>query len=116
MAIEYLPLLMLVIVATIMAGVAVILPSFLGPSRKNEQKNQPYQFVRSTIIPFLKHCNGDPVITDTAATTFIIVWRPAKHPSELVYGWATDIKYPANEQGNSVGGYMSWGISVGAIA
>lgn len=81
-----------------------------------EQKNQPYDFVRSDIVPFLNHCNGQSYFTDTSASTFIFVWRPAKHPGELIYGWAVDIKYPANEQGNSVGGYMTWGISVGATA
>lgn len=81
-----------------------------------EQKNQPNDFVRSDIVPFLNHCNGQAYFTDTAASTFILAWRPAKHPAELIYGWATDIKYPSNDQGNSVGGYMTWGITVGAIA
>lgn len=81
-----------------------------------QQKNQPYQYVRNEIVPFLNHCNGQPFFTDTAASTFIAAWRPQKHPSELVYGWATDIKYPTNESGNSAGGFMEWGISVGAIA
>lgn len=79
-----------------------------------DQKNQPYAHVRSDIIPFLNHCNGLPYFANTAATTFIFAWRPVKHPSELVYAWATDIRYPANESGNSDGGYMAWGISVGA--
>ena len=80
------------------------------------QKNQPINFVRNEIIPFLRHCQGEPVVANTAASTFIIAWRPQKHPSELVYGWATDINYPKNETGNSQGGFMEWSISVGAIA
>lgn len=80
------------------------------------QKNQPNNFVRSEIIPFLRHCAGEPAAANTAPSTFILVWRPQKHPSELIYGWATDINYPKNETGNSQGGYMEWSISVGAIA
>lgn len=80
------------------------------------QKNQPINFVRNEVIPFLRHCNGEPVVANTAASTFIIAWRPQRHPSELVYGWATDINYPKNETGNSQGGFMEWSISVGAIA
>ncbi len=80
------------------------------------QKNQPNTFVRNERIPFRRHCQGEPVVANTAASTFIIAWRPQKHPSELVYGWATDINYPKNETGNSQGGFMEWSISVGAIA
>lgn len=92
----------------------VVIRSYRETSEINQQ-NQPYEFVRDEVVPFLEHCQGDPYYADTADSTFIIAWRPQKHPSELVYAWATDIKYPANESGNSDGGYMQWGISVGAI-
>jgi len=48
-AIEYLPLLILFIIATGFAAIALILPSVLGPRRDNPQKLQPYE---SGIIPF----------------------------------------------------------------
>jgi len=91
----------------------VVLSTYREPS-DIEQKNQPYEFVRNEVVPFLNHCNGQPRFTNTAAGTFVLAWRPAKHPAELIYCWVREIKYPANETGNSVGGYMSWGVSVDA--
>ena len=49
MAIEYLPLLIFVTIATAFAIIALALPALLGPRRKNKQKLQPYE---SGIIPF----------------------------------------------------------------
>ncbi|MEM7128577.1 MAG: NADH-quinone oxidoreductase subunit A [Chloroflexota bacterium] len=49
MAIDYLPLLILIIVAIGFAGVAIFVPSLLGPRRDNPQKLEPYE---SGIIPF----------------------------------------------------------------
>lgn len=49
MAIAYLPLLILVVVAVGFAAIAIIVPSLLGPRRANKQKLEPYE---SGIIPF----------------------------------------------------------------
>lgn len=49
MAIEYLPLLILVVLATGFAAIAIIVPTIMGPSKENKQKLEPYE---SGIIPF----------------------------------------------------------------
>jgi NADH-quinone oxidoreductase subunit A len=49
MAGDYLPLLVLVVVAIIFAGIAIGLPTILGPRRDNKQKLEAYE---SGIIPF----------------------------------------------------------------
>ncbi|MCB0044397.1 MAG: NADH-quinone oxidoreductase subunit A [Caldilineaceae bacterium] len=49
MAIDYLPLLILVITAMIFAAIAIITPTIFGPKRDNTQKKQPYE---SGMIPF----------------------------------------------------------------
>ena len=85
MAIEYLPLLMLIIVATIMAGIAVILPSFLGPSRKNKQKNQPYE---SGIIPFMDTRRRFPVKYYLVAMLFILFDIEVI----FIYPWAVTLR------------------------
>ncbi len=41
MAIDYLPLLILVVIATGFSIIAVVVPSLIGPSRKNDQKLEP---------------------------------------------------------------------------
>ena len=49
MAIDYLPLLVLILVAIGFAAIAVVFPIFFGPHRDNKQKREPYE---SGIIPF----------------------------------------------------------------
>lgn len=49
MAGDYLPLLILVAVAVVFAGIAIGLPSVLGPRRDNKQKLEAYE---SGIIPY----------------------------------------------------------------
>ncbi|MEX1021205.1 MAG: NADH-quinone oxidoreductase subunit A [Litorilinea sp.] len=49
MAGEYLPLLILIVVAIVFAGIAIGLPTVLGPRRDNKQKLEVYE---SGIIPF----------------------------------------------------------------
>lgn len=49
MAIDYLPLLLLVIVATSVALIIIVVPALLGPRSNNPQKLEPYE---SGIIPF----------------------------------------------------------------
>lgn len=69
MAIEYLPLLMLVIIATGIGGVAIILPALLGPRRDNKQKLEPYE---SGIIPFADAKRRFPVKYYLVAMLFIL--------------------------------------------
>lgn len=49
MAIDYLPLLILVVIATGFAAIAILVPTVLGPRKENKQKLEPYE---SGIIPF----------------------------------------------------------------
>lgn len=49
MAGDYIPLLVLIVVAVIFAGIAIGLPTILGPRRDNKQKLEAYE---SGIIPF----------------------------------------------------------------
>jgi NADH-quinone oxidoreductase subunit A len=49
MAGDYLPLLILIVVASIFAGIAIGLPTVLGPRRDNKQKLEAYE---SGIIPY----------------------------------------------------------------
>lgn len=69
MVIEYLPLLILVIVATGFAAIALILPSLLGPRRYNKQKLEPYE---SGIIPFHDARRPFPVKYYLVAMLFIL--------------------------------------------
>lgn len=49
MAIDYLPLLILIVIASGFGAIAIILPTLLGPRKENKQKLQPYE---SGIIPY----------------------------------------------------------------
>ena len=49
MAIDYLPLLILIIIAFGFSGLAIGAPNLLGPRKSNSQKLEPYE---SGIIPF----------------------------------------------------------------
>ncbi len=69
MAIEYLPLLILLTIATGLAIVAMLLPAFLGPKRKNKQKLQPYE---SGIIPYADARRPFPVKYYLVAMLFIL--------------------------------------------
>jgi NADH-quinone oxidoreductase subunit A len=69
MAIAYLPLLILVIVATGFAGIAIGLPAILGPQRANKQKLEPYE---SGIIPFHDARRRFPIKYYLVAMLFIL--------------------------------------------
>ena len=69
MAIDYLPLLILLIVAIGIGAVAIILPHLLGPYRKNPQKLEPYE---SGIIPFHDARRRFPVKYYLVAMLFIL--------------------------------------------
>ncbi len=49
MAADYIPLLILLVLATGFAGIAILVPSLLGPKEENKQKLEPYE---SGIIPY----------------------------------------------------------------
>jgi NADH-quinone oxidoreductase subunit A len=68
-AIDYVPLLILVLVATFIGVVAVGLPSLLGPQRSNPQKLEPYE---SGIIPFANARRRFPVKYYLVAMLFIL--------------------------------------------
>lgn len=69
MAIDYLPLLILVIISIGFGAVAVIGPSLLGPSRQNKQKLEPYE---SGIIPFSNARRRFPVKYYLVAMLFLL--------------------------------------------
>lgn len=69
MAIEYVPLLILLLVATFIGVVAVGLPALLGPQRSNPQKLEPYE---SGIIPFANARRRFPVKYYLVAMLFIL--------------------------------------------
>lgn len=69
MAIEYVPLLILLLVATFIGVVAVGLPALLGPNRANPQKLEPYE---SGIIPFANARRRFPVKYYLVAMLFIL--------------------------------------------
>ncbi len=69
MAIEYVPLLILLLVATFIGVVAVGLPALLGPQRANPQKLEPYE---SGIIPFANARRRFPVKYYLVAMLFIL--------------------------------------------
>lgn len=69
MATAYLPLLILVVVATGVGAIAIILPALLGPRRDNKQKLEPYE---SGIIPFADAKRRFPVKYYLVAMLFIL--------------------------------------------
>ena len=69
MAIDYLPLLIVLTVAALFAAVALIVPSLLGPHRANKQKLEPYE---SGIIPFNDARRRFPVKFYLVAMLFIL--------------------------------------------
>ena len=69
MATEYLPLLILVVVATGVGAIAIIVPALLGPKRDNKQKLEPYE---SGIIPYANAKRRFPVKYYLVAMLFIL--------------------------------------------
>lgn len=69
MSIDYIPLLILVIIATGFGLIAVIVPSLLGPSRPNKQKLEPYE---SGIIPFADARRRFPIKYYLVAMLFLL--------------------------------------------
>jgi NADH-quinone oxidoreductase subunit A len=66
---QYFPLLVFVVVAIVFAGIAIGLPSVLGPGRKNSQKLEPYE---SGIIPFQNARQRFPIKYYLVAMLFIL--------------------------------------------
>lgn len=66
---DYLPLLILIVVASGFAAIAIIFPTVMGPSRKNKQKLEPYE---SGIIPFHDARRRFPVKYYLVAMLFIL--------------------------------------------
>jgi NADH-quinone oxidoreductase subunit A len=69
MAVDYLPLLILIILAAGFAAIAIGMPSVLGPRIFNKQKFQPYE---SGIIPFADARRRFPVKYYLVAMLFIL--------------------------------------------
>ncbi|MCB0129787.1 MAG: NADH-quinone oxidoreductase subunit A [Caldilineaceae bacterium] len=69
MAIDYLPLLILVVVSCVFAVIAIGMPALLGPSRKNKQKLEPYE---SGIIPYADARRRFPIKYYLVAMLFIL--------------------------------------------
>lgn len=69
MAADYLPLLILIIVATVFAAIAIVMPTVLGPRRANKQKLEPYE---SGMIPFHDARRRFPVKYYLVAMLFIL--------------------------------------------
>ena len=69
MASDYLPLLILVVIATGFSIIAVIVPSLIGPTKANKQKLEPYE---SGIIPFNDARRRFPIKYYLVAMLFIL--------------------------------------------
>ena len=69
MAQDYFPLLVFVVISIVFAFIAIGLPSILGPRRKNQQKQEPYE---SGIIPFHDARRRFPVKYYLVAMLFIL--------------------------------------------
>ena len=92
MAQAYFPLLVFVIISIVFAFIAIGLPSILGPRRKNQQKQEPYE---SGIIPFHDARRRFPVKYYLVAMLFILFdieviflypWAGALLPLRDMYG------------------------------
>jgi NADH-quinone oxidoreductase subunit A len=68
-AIDYLPLLILVVIASGFAVIGVLVPALLGPTKANKQKLEPYE---SGIIPFHDARRRFPVKYYLVAMLFIL--------------------------------------------
>lgn len=69
MAIDYLPLLILIVLAAVFGFIAIGLPTILGPKESNRQKLEPYE---SGIIPFSSARRRIPVKYYLVAMLFLI--------------------------------------------
>ena len=69
MAIDYLPLLILILVAGGFAAIAVAVPILFGPHKKNKQKLEPYE---SGIIPFADARRKFPIKYYLVAMLFLL--------------------------------------------
>ena len=69
MAIDYLPLLLLTIVAIGLASLIIIVPALLGPRRDNPQKLEPYE---SGMIPFADARRRFPIKYYLVAMLFLL--------------------------------------------
>jgi NADH-quinone oxidoreductase subunit A len=69
MTTDYLPLLILLLVAAAFATVAMAVPALFGPRRKNRQKLEPYE---SGIIPFADARRRFPVKYYLVAMLFLL--------------------------------------------
>jgi len=69
MMIDYLPLLILFIVAAVFAAIAIIMPSFIGPKNPNKMKQEP---IESGMIPFTDARQRFPVQYYMVAVLFIL--------------------------------------------
>lgn len=69
MALDYLPLLIMIVVAVGFAAIALIVPALLGPSRQTKTKSEAYE---SGIIPFGDTRRRFPVQYYLIAMLFII--------------------------------------------
>lgn len=69
MAIDYLPLLILIIISIGFAAIAILVPSLLGPRRDNPQKLEPYE---SGIIPFHNARRRFPIKYYLVAMLFLL--------------------------------------------
>ncbi len=69
MASDYLPLLILILLAAGFGAIAIGLPSLLGPRERNNQKLEPYE---SGIIPFADARRRFPVKYYLVAMLFLI--------------------------------------------
>jgi hypothetical protein len=81
-----------------------------------DQQNNTPEFVRTEIVPFINHVNGEPVENNTAPSTFFYAWRPGDYPDEVVYAWVRGNIQPVNQGGDSLGGMMAWSVSIEALA
>lgn len=80
----------------------------------SQQFNTP-SYVRSSIVPFIDHVNGD-TSDDYAQQTFFFAWRPSDYPRDVVYGWTNSNIEPIVTQGSKYGGFMSFEFEIEAIA
>ncbi len=69
MAIDYFPLLLLIIISAALAAIVIGVPPLLGPQRKNAQKMEPYE---SGMIPFGDTKRKFPIQYYLIAMLFII--------------------------------------------
>ncbi len=69
MSLDYLPLLVLFVIAAAFAAIAVIVPSVLGPKRPSKTKLSPYE---SGMIPFHDARRRFPVQYYVVAVLFIL--------------------------------------------